>query len=102
MYARVTTYQGRLEDFAWAKDVFVAQMGEKILQMSGCAGILLMIDRTSGQSLSLTLWNDESSLADSRLDASQFRVDAASFSDSIVTDVTEYEVALARVNATHR
>jgi hypothetical protein len=99
MYARVTTYDGRPEDFTWAKDVFMAQVGEKVLQMDGCTGVLLMMDHSTGRSLSITLWESETSVASSRADAARLRKDAASFSGSQVTDVTEYTVALAELDS---
>src|SRR5919202_6515944 len=98
MYARVTSFDGRPEDFRWAKDVFEAQVGEKVLQMDGCTGVLLMMDHGSGRSLSITLWDSETSVASSRADAARLRKDAASFSGSKVTDVTEYAVALVELN----
>jgi hypothetical protein len=97
MFARVTTYEGKVEDFAWAKAVLKAQVQERVCHLVGCAGVLLMMDRSTGQSLSITLWNDEGSMLESRRDATHIRMAAASFSDAAVADVSEYEVTFADI-----
>jgi hypothetical protein len=98
MYARVTTYEGKVDDFAWARAVFEAQVQEKVRRLVGCSGVLLMMDPDSGESLSITLWDDDRSMIESREDAAQIRSAAASFSGATVSDVAEYEVALAEIS----
>jgi hypothetical protein len=97
MYARVTTYRGTVEDFDWAKALLEAQLKERTRQLVGCSGVLLMIDRSSGESLSITLWDDEEAMARSRPDGQDLRQRAAWFSGATVADVAEYEVPFAEI-----
>jgi len=53
-----------------------------------------MVDRSTGQSLSITLWDSEEELANSREDANRVRSQAAGTLGSKVADVTEYEVGM--------
>lgn len=93
MYARVTTYEGTLEGFAWAKDVFEDQVKARVRQMPGNQGVFLLIDQATGRSLSITLWEDADSMATSRRHAERVRADAAFFANATVSDVSEYDVA---------
>ena len=97
MYARVTTYQGTAEDYDRGIDKMRSDIAPQVQAMPGCKGILSLVDRGSGRSLSITLWEDQDAMASTREDANRVRSDAASASGSTVTDVTEYEVGLAEL-----
>jgi hypothetical protein len=59
MYARVTTIQTspyRLEEAIW---VLKEQVVPVIEQQNGFKGYLMFVDRSTGKSINVTLWEDE-------------------------------------------
>jgi heme-degrading monooxygenase HmoA len=97
VYARVTTFEGTLEGFAWAKDVFEDQVKTRVRQMPGNQGVLLLIDQSTGRSLSITLWEDADSMTTSRREAERVRTDAAFFANATVSDVSEYDIVFSEM-----
>ena len=97
MYARVTTYEGTAEDYDRGIDKMRSDIAPQVHALPGCKGLLSLVDRSTGRSLSITLWETEDALASTRENANRIRSDAASASGSTVTDVTEYEVGLAEL-----
>jgi heme-degrading monooxygenase HmoA len=97
MWARVSTFQGA----AGLSDVEVqditARATEKLLpglrQVTGWQGVLNLIDRTTGKSLTITLWDTEDDMRASEEAASQIRAQAAEISREEVQGVERYEVA---------
>jgi heme-degrading monooxygenase HmoA len=95
MYARVTAYEGSTEDYEAGLDTMKSELAPKVRSMPGSVGLLTMVDRNTGQSLSITLWESERAMVDSREAADQLRSQAATSSGSAVVNVTEYEVGVA-------
>jgi hypothetical protein len=67
MYARVTEWDGVTpaeidRDLAYARDEMIG----KVEDIPGMSGILVLVDRGTGHSTSITLYDDEQSLVDSR------------------------------------
>jgi heme-degrading monooxygenase HmoA len=98
MYARVTAYAGTAEDFDRAQEQMESAIVPRVREMNGSAGILVMINRDTGQSLSITLWESEDAMAESRETANSIRSEASSAMGSKVTDVNESEVAVANLS----
>jgi hypothetical protein len=97
MYARVSTYEGSVGDYDRSLDKMRSDIVPQVRAMAGCKGIVSMVDRATGRSVSITLWEDERALANSRENANRVRSEAADASGSTVTDVTEYEVGVAEL-----
>lgn len=95
MYARVSTYEGSVEDYDASLEKMQSDIAPQVRQMPGSAGLLSMIDRGTGRGLSITLWDSEEAMVASRDAANQVRSKAASAMGSRIVDVTEYEVGFS-------
>lgn len=95
MYARVSTYEGSTEDYDASVDKMKSDIAPQVRAMAGSAGLLSMIDRNTGQSLSITLWDSEDAMVSSREAANQVRSQAATSTGSTIINVAEYEVGVA-------
>ncbi len=98
MFARVSTYEGSAEDYDRGVDKMKSDIVPQVHDMPGCKGILSMVDRSTGQSLSITLWDSEDAMASTREDANRVRSEAAASSGSTITNVAEYEVGVAELS----
>lgn len=65
--------------------------------ISGWRGIIGLVDRANGRSLTITFWDSDESLVASETWADQARSEAAAAMAENVTAVNRYEVALDRV-----
>jgi hypothetical protein len=95
MYARVSAYDGTADDYDRGVAHVTSKAVPQVRAIPGSAGLLSMVDRKTGRSLSITLWDTEEALANSRDAADRIRSEAAAATGSTVTDVTEYEVGVA-------
>jgi hypothetical protein len=100
MYARVSTYEsGYPEDY----DAGLAALREEVMPQTqglpGYRGALSLIERSTGQSVSITFWADEDALAATRQGAERIRESAAATSGSRVLSTVEYEVGYADLPA---
>ena len=94
MYARVSTYQGTAEDYDQGAERIKSDLVPRLQAIAGCKGILSMVDRSTGRSLSIALYDDEGALTSSREQADRLRSEAADSTGSKVNDITEYEVGV--------
>jgi heme-degrading monooxygenase HmoA len=94
MFARVSTFQGPPD--RTAEGIRVAR--EQILPVArlqdGFLGILLLFDRESGRSLSVTLWESEEEMKASEDAARRARTESAEAAGEIIVGVERYEVVL--------
>ncbi len=97
MHARVSTYEGSVEDYDRGLDKMRTDIAPQVQAMPGCKGILTMVDRSSGHALSITLWDSEDAMASTRESANRARAEAAGATGSTITNVAEYEVGLAEL-----
>lgn len=93
MYARITTYEGGYpEDY----DAGLRALREEVLpgiqELPGYRGVMSLVERATGQSVSVVLWADESALAASREPVERVRERAAATSGARILQVAEYEV----------
>ena len=95
MYARVSTYEGNAEDFDSGLDKVKADVVPKVRSLPGSKGLFLMVDRSTGQSLSIALYDSQETLDNTRKQAEDARSQAAEDFGSKVTSVVEYEVGVA-------
>ncbi len=94
MFARVSTLQGPASEV----DEGIRYVRENVLpraaQMDGYKGAYLLVDRQSGESVSVTLWESEEALRASEEAADRLRGDAAGSLGAEIASVKRYEVAL--------
>jgi len=95
MYARVSTYEGSTEDYDAGVEKMTSDIAPQVRAMAGSAGLLTMVDRNTGQSLSITLWDSEDAMVNSRDAANRVRSQAATSTGSTIVNVAEYEVGVA-------
>jgi heme-degrading monooxygenase HmoA len=94
MFARVNILQGppdRVEDG-------IRDVRERILpaakQMEGYQGILLLVDRSTGKAMGITLWETEEARKASEEAADRLRGESAQAAGAQAVDVQRYEVVL--------
>jgi hypothetical protein len=94
MHARVTSLTGSPDDV----DAGISEFREEVVPFThqhGGKGAILLVDRTSGHALGITLWEDEQTLAASEEAANALRAQAAEdMHASQPPTVDRYEVAV--------
>jgi heme-degrading monooxygenase HmoA len=93
VYARVSTYElasEKLEDgIRGFRDAI-----ERIQELDGLQEVYLLVDRETGQAVTITLWNDAHAMSSSRVAASRARSEAARAADGEIKSTCEYEIVL--------
>jgi heme-degrading monooxygenase HmoA len=92
MFARVSRYQLPAGQADQAVQTFTTAINP-LRQLDGAKGAYLLLDRSSGKALTITLWQSEEALRASEEAANQLRSDAAGSAGGTVQDVERYEVA---------
>ncbi len=98
MHARVTTLETPVDQV----DTGVERYREALStfkDIRGNQGAFLLIDRSTGKAVGMTLWSDEDALSESREQANQIRQQAADDVGGGIRAVEEFEVALWDVRA---
>ena len=90
MRARVATYEIPIGEVDAGIRAFQETM-TSLRQMDGVAAAYLLVDRTNGKALTMTLWESDDALAASEDAADRLRRDAVG---DAVRDVERYEIAL--------
>jgi heme-degrading monooxygenase HmoA len=97
MHARVSTYRfeaSRADDVATA---FESALGD-IEALEGERGAFVLVDRQKGKAMTITLWEDESSLEASAEAANRLRSDATTSYGGSIESVESFEVPLHKVS----
>lgn len=92
MFARVSTYHGSDVD-AFTKGF--ESVSRDVEGLAGFSGGYLLVDRASGEAMTITLWKDETALAASVEKANDIRRQAADTGGYSIDSVAHYEVATA-------
>jgi len=90
MWARVSTYQLPSDDVDAAVERFNQALGD--LQEPGLERAELLIDRSSGKALTITVWDSEETLLSSVEAANRLRSGAADAAGGSILDVSHYEI----------
>lgn len=94
MFARVSTFQGSPD----AVDEGIRALREEVFpeakQLPGFAGLLVLVDRDSGKSLGVTLWQTEQAMRDSEEAGNQLRDHTAQIGGGRIASVERFELAL--------
>ncbi len=98
MFGRVSRLRGDPQ----LADDSVTYLQEKILPQASqfpiFAGVTSMVDRSSGSSMIITLWESEEAMRASEQEADRLREESAEASNQAIADVERYEVALFEVS----
>lgn len=90
MWARVSTYQLPADDVDAAIERFNQALGD--VNEPGLERAELLVDRSSGKALTITVWNSEETRQASVEAANQIRSDAANAASVSIMDVSNYEI----------
>ena len=74
-------------------------LASQVIEMNGNRGIISLMDRETGKSMSITLWEDEEALRATEQSADQVRSEAAKTSDGEIRSVERFEVSIFEVQA---
>ena len=98
MHARVSTYQGSpnltQEQFEEMDRHDRANILPLVRQMEGFRGVIALLDRQRGKSLSITFWESEQAMRASEEDADRLRQQSVEAASETVESVERYEVSL--------
>jgi len=94
MHARVSHFQDDPANLDEAERFAIEKIVPAAQQQPGFLGLLSLIDRHSGASLAITLWESEQAMRDSEAAADRLRGDSAAHTDATITSVERYEVSL--------
>lgn len=92
MWARVSTYQ-LPDDIDTGIQRFNEALGD--LKEPGLERAELLVDRSSGKAMTITVWDSEESIKASIEAANKLRSDAADAAGVSILDVSHYEVVRA-------
>ncbi len=92
MFARVSRLRGNTD----RTDESISYLQERILpqarQLPGFSGVLSMVDRSSGSSMTVTFWKTEEEMRATEAAANDLRGEAASATEGEIVGVERYEV----------
>jgi heme-degrading monooxygenase HmoA len=90
MWARVSTYKLPADDLEGAIERFSQALGE--VQEPGLERAELLVDRSSGKALTITVWDSEETLLSSVEAANRIRSGAAEAASVSIEDVAHYKI----------
>ena len=93
MYARVSTYTGSPNQAEAGIRNFEG-LTDALRSLDGFEGGYLLVDRGTGQAMTITLWSSENAAQASAERANQMRSDAAGGAGMSIERVETYEVAV--------
>jgi heme-degrading monooxygenase HmoA len=100
MHARVSTIEAPPERVDEAISRVMNEVAPTLRELPGFDGVISLVDRESGRTLTITLWASEEALRTSEERASQLRAQAADdFGSMAPPQVDRYEVVLAEMAA---
>jgi heme-degrading monooxygenase HmoA len=95
MLARVSTIEGEKDQIDRGIDHYREQVLPAVRKMAGFKGAYLFVDRKSGRSVGITLWDTETNLQASNASADKLRAQANKITDALKPPVVEiFEVAI--------
>lgn len=97
MFARVSTFQGTPEQLDESTRQAIEQIVPAARRLAGFQGVLSLIDRASGRSITMTLWQDEETMRASEDAANRLRAQGAEAAGESVVSVARYEVAFSEL-----
>jgi heme-degrading monooxygenase HmoA len=99
VHARLSTFEGSPDQI----DESLSQVREEILpqakQMDGFKGVIILLERQSGNSRSITFWESEEAMRASEEAANRLREESAEAGGETIVGVERYEVGLFEVES---
>jgi heme-degrading monooxygenase HmoA len=95
MFARVSNYQGPPNQVDEGIRTAREQILPRAAELDGYKGAYFLVDRQSGRSVSITLWESEEAMRASEEAANQLRSESAQASGGEIVSVERYEVAIS-------
>lgn len=96
MFARVSTFQETPEGIAESLERN-SEVVEKADAISGFKGLYYLVDRSSGKSVAITLWDTQDAMHRSEEAANQIREDESAATGGEIVSVERFEVAAAEL-----
>jgi hypothetical protein len=93
VYARVNTFDGSVERFEAAADYIRQLVIPASRQMPGFAGMISLVDRETGRSMGITLWDTIEALEMSEEAAAFVRNQTTQSGEASLVSVQRFEVA---------
>jgi hypothetical protein len=93
VYARVNTFDGSTERFDVATDYIRQLVIPASRQMPGFAGMISLVDRETGRSMGITLWDSIESLDASEEAANYIRNQTTESGEAALVSIQRFEVA---------
>jgi len=94
MYARVSTFEGSPDQV----DDQIREAREKVAPavrgIPGSKGLLALVDRVTGKTLAITLWESEHAMKESEEAADRIRRESAEVGGERIASVERFEVAI--------
>ncbi len=91
MFARVSNYETPLERLDAAVEAFTHVIDE-IREANGLHAAYVLMDKATGRTVTISLWDNRATMEESRVDASILRSDAVQSLGGVMLSVDEYEV----------
>ena len=95
MYARVSAYRGDPAQIDEGLNHARENILPRVQQVDGFEGVYYLVDRESGNALTITLWESEEAMRGSEEEANRLRSESAEASSAMVENVERYEVAIS-------
>lgn len=92
MFARVSTFNTGPETVSGE---LPQEIVERVLQMPGCQGIYYLAGKDTDKALSITLWDTEEAMAESRQAANKLREEASEAEKTQIAAVEEFKVTVS-------
>ena len=93
MVGRLSTYEGPADAIDRVRGEF-ERLTDELRTMDGFEHAYLLVDRGSGEAMTLTLWDNEAAAEGSAERAKEMREEAARAAQHEIKSVRNYEVAL--------
>ncbi|HEX2288733.1 MAG TPA: hypothetical protein VHH53_00695 [Pseudonocardiaceae bacterium] len=94
MHARVSSYQSSPEQVTDAAvDNMNANLLPRVLEMDGNRGAIFLLDRETGKTMTITLWDSEEAMRASEEKGNQLRRDTAQTTSASIGNIERFEVA---------
>jgi hypothetical protein len=97
--ARMSSLEGAPEGIDEGIGFITKQIVPAVADISGWRGIIALVDRTTGKTKTITLWDSPESLAASEERANTLRSEAAAALNEQIVGIDRYEVAFSKVLA---
>lgn len=99
MFARVSTFHGSPQLLDESTRQAIEHIVPAVRRLAGFQGVLSLIDRATGKSITITLWQDEETMRASEEAANQLRSQTAEAAGESIVSVQRYEVAFSEMRS---